>query len=218
MRHNSSVTTNAFTTALADSPAVRRADATTMADRIRASAREDIRQHGILGLRVTRVAERAYCSVTQIYRHFEDRDGLLADVLAELYAEMSEQTITAAIANLSAMPVISVRDVIDLLPMPSGVTHREESLLRSQILAVATVNSELRDRLAEIAQATYPRWGAACDLVESRLVPGETFDRRAVFVLLLNSNLFYNSLLDDMAITDDEYRQFLFDAFTMRRN
>jgi hypothetical protein len=37
-----------------------------------------------------------------------------------------------------------------------------------------------------------------------------------VFVVLLNSNLFYNSLLDEHGINDDEYRAFMIDAFRMK--
>ena len=188
----------------------------SLPDRIRTSALEDIRSYGILGLRVTRVAKRANCSVTQIYRHFEDRDGLLADVLALIFQEIATKNIEASLAALSSMTTISVPDIVDILPLPSKVAAREESLLRSQILAVATVNKALRDRLAEIAQAVWPRWVEACDIVDRRLAPGESFDRRVVFVVLMNSNLFYNSLLDDNGISDEEYRQFMIDAFRMR--
>ena len=188
----------------------------SLPDRIRTSALEDIRSYGILGLRVTRVAKRANCSVTQIYRHFEDRDGLLADVLALIFQEIATKNIEASLAALSSMTTITVPDIVDILPPPSTVAAREESLLRSQILAVASVNKALRDRLAEIAQAVWPRWVEACDIVDRRLAPGESFDRRVVFVVLMNSNLFYNSLLDDNGISDKEYRQFMIDAFRMR--
>lgn len=188
-----------------------------LAERIRVSARADISKYGVLGLRVTRVANRAHCSVTQIYRHFEDRDGLLADVLARIYEEISEKTIQGFMSILERMTVISVRDVIEMLPTPSGILDREESLLRAQILAVASVNPALRARLSEIARAIYPKWSAACDLVESRLPDGESFDRRVVFVMILNSNLMYNSLLGELATTDDEYKSFMYDAFTMKK-
>lgn len=185
-------------------------------DRIRASALDDIRLYGILGLRVTRVAKRANCSVTQIYRHFDDRDGLLADVLSGLFREITTRNIESSIAALSAMDSITVPDLVSILPMPSNITKREDTLLRSQILAVATVNHTLRDGLADIAKSVWPRWVEACDIIEARLAPGESFDRRVVFVVLLNSNLFYNSLLDEHGINDDEYRAFMIDAFRMK--
>lgn len=191
-------------------------NASDLKDRIRASAREDIRLFGILGLRVTRVAKRAHCSVTQIYRHFEDRDGLLAEVLSQIFEEITTRNIEDTLIALSSKPHLTIAEVVDILPMPSKVTEREESLLRSQILAVATVNSNLRDRLADIAQRVYPRWIEACEIAESRLPKGQPFDRRVVFMILMNSNLFYNSLLDDLGVSDDEYREFLVDTFSMR--
>lgn len=187
-----------------------------LADRIRDSAREDIRLFGILGLRVTRVAKRAHCSVTQIYRHFEDRDGLLAEVLAQIFEEIATSNIESTLAALTSKSSLTIEDVVDILPMPSKVTEREESLLRSQILAVATVNPDLRDRLAAIAQRIYPRWVEACEIVEGRLPPGQSFDRRVVFIVLMNSNLLYNSLLDDKGVTDDEYRNFMIEVFSLR--
>jgi AcrR family transcriptional regulator len=190
--------------------------AENLADRIRTSAIEDIRLYGILGLRVTRVAKRANCSVTQIYRHFDDRDGLLADVLARIFRDISTRNIESSITALSAMKSISIPNLVSILPMPSNITTREEALLRSQILAMATVNRTLRDALSDIAKSIWPRWVEACELVESRLAPGESFDRRVVFVVLLNSNLFYNSLLDEHGINDDEYRAFMIDAFRMK--
>lgn len=48
--------------------------------RILASARTEIERRGILGLRVADVARGAGTSITLIYRHFKDRDGLLAAV------------------------------------------------------------------------------------------------------------------------------------------
>ena len=192
------------------------ASAENLADRIRTSAIEDIRLYGILGLRVTRVAKRANCSVTQIYRHFDDRDGLLADVLARIFRDISTRNIESTITALAAMKSITIPNLVSILPMPSNITKREDTLLRSQILAVATVNHTLRDGLADIAKSVWPRWVEACDIIEARLAPGESFDRRVVFVVLLNSNLFYNSLLDENGITDDEYRAFMIDAFRMK--
>ena len=185
-------------------------------DRIRESALEDIRRFGILGLRVTRVAKRAHCSVTQIYRHFDDRDGLLADVLAGIFEQITTRNIENTISALTAMPELTIPNMVAILPGPSQAATSEEALLRSQILAVATVNPLLRMRLSEIARSVWPKWELACEIVEQRLPPGENFDRRVVFTVLLNTNLFYNSLLGDHAVTDDEYREFMIDAFRMR--
>ena len=52
------------------------------------SARREIELNGILGLRVADVAAGANYSLTQVYRYFGDRDGLLARVLGDLYEEI----------------------------------------------------------------------------------------------------------------------------------
>ena len=188
-----------------------------LADRIRDSAYEDIRRFGVLGLRVTRVANRAHCSVTQIYRHFGDRDGLLADVLARIFEQISIQTIEFFRTSLLAKPEVRVRDIVELLPTPSGVRKREESLLRAQILAVASTNPTLHSRLEEIVARNYPRWVENCEIAESRLAPGEHFDRRVIFIVLMNSNLYYNSLLGGNMVTDEQYREFMHDILSSRR-
>ncbi|MFZ9564130.1 MAG: hypothetical protein ACO3AT_02980, partial [Ilumatobacteraceae bacterium] len=128
----------------------------------------------------------------------------------------STRNIESTITALAAMKSITIPNLVSILPMPSNITNREEALLRSQILAMATVNRVLRDALSDIAKSIWPRWVEACELVESRLAPGESFDRRVVSVVLLNSNLFYNSLLDEHGITDDEYCTFMIDAFRMK--
>lgn len=186
-----------------------------LADLIRASAREDIRLYGILGLRVTRVARRAHCSVTQIYRCFEDRDGLLAAVLGDMFAEITSRRIRSVLSRLRQLEVITLDHVLDLIPTPSSVGHDDDVVFRSQILAMAAVNDGLRDRLSAIAGETYPSWVEACDIIEARLDRSQSFDRRVVLIGLLNSNLYYNSLLGDRATTDAEYRQYLRDALSM---
>ena len=52
----------------------------TTRESILASARAEIDQYGIIGLRLSAVAEKAQVSVPLIYKYFEDRDGLLAVV------------------------------------------------------------------------------------------------------------------------------------------
>ena len=186
-----------------------------LADLIRASAREDIRLYGILGLRVTRVARRAHCSVTQIYRCFEDRDGLLAAVLGDMFSQITSHRIRSVLNRLRQLEVITLDHVLDLIPTPSSVGHDDDVVFRSQILAMAAVNDGLRDRLSAIAGETYPSWVEACDIIEARLDRSQSFDRRVVLIGLLNSNLYYNSLLGDRATTDAEYRQYLRDALSM---
>lgn len=60
------------------------------------SARTEIEKHGVLGLRVLDVAAGAHCSVTQIYRYFGSRNGLIAHALGDLYQELLDAGLDAA--------------------------------------------------------------------------------------------------------------------------
>jgi hypothetical protein len=54
-------------------------------------------------------------------------------------------------------------------------------------------------------------WSAS---LVARLPEGQVFDERVIFVLIFNQLLYYNTLLGDEAVTDDEYLQFLRDKMT----
>ena len=56
-------------------------------ERILQATRARIKQDGILGLRVADIANDAETSITLIYKYYRDRDGLLAQVLSDMYSE-----------------------------------------------------------------------------------------------------------------------------------
>jgi AcrR family transcriptional regulator len=56
-------------------------------ERILQATRARLKQDGIIGLRVADVAKDAETSITLIYKYYRDRDGLLAQVLGDMYAE-----------------------------------------------------------------------------------------------------------------------------------
>ena len=63
----------------------------TTRESILASARAEIDQYGIIGLRLSSVAEKAKVSAPLIYKYFDDRDGLLAVVLGDWYEEFTNK-------------------------------------------------------------------------------------------------------------------------------
>ena len=63
-------------------------------ERILAAAKHELHEVGILGLRVQEVAKIANTSVSLIYKHFEDRDGLLAQVLGDMSISASKLAIS----------------------------------------------------------------------------------------------------------------------------
>jgi AcrR family transcriptional regulator len=178
------------------------------------SARAEVEKHGILGLRVAEVAANAHYSVSIIYRYFGDRDGLLAQVLGDLYEEILDRTAKRLASSIPATGPLTVDQLIALAPKPSDAYTNPDLKLRLQILAVAATNPALETRLKTIAQARFKllkEWSAS---TVARLPEGQVYDERIFFIVIVNQLLYYNTLLGDDAVTDEEYYQFLKDKVT----
>lgn len=173
------------------------------------SARIEVVEQGILGLRVAEVAARANCSITQIYRYFGDRNGLLARVLGDIYEESIEYAFSSYYNKMKAFGVITVDDIIDSLVLPSQYAALKGQEVRLQILAASVNNVELRERIKKVSQDYVPKWDEGLDYIEAHLEPGTTIDRRVFTIMLLLQNMYYRTLLDDKGFTDEEYRQFI---------
>lgn len=180
------------------------------------SARDQIEAKGILGLRVAEVAEGAHCSLTQIYRYFGDRDGLLAQVLGDYYEEVLDFSFEQYMKRMKALPVITIEDLVQNLPTPSEYAAMSRQEIRLQILAVAGKNPELQDRLMEVTQRHHDLWEQGLNYVEEHLEPGVKIDRRVFTIMLLVQTMYYRTLLGDKGFTDEEYRQFLRDTLRAR--
>lgn len=180
-----------------------------------ASTREELKKNGILGLRVADVAEGAHCSITQIYRFFGDRDGLLAQVLGDMYDEIVSGAFDAYMEKIRQMETLTVDDLVKFLPLPSQPQSMQNQELRMQILATSVNNAQLRQRIEAITKTVYSNWQQAVDEVEQKLPKGVRVDWRVVNIMLLVQNMYYRTLLGDEGFTDEEYRQFLKDKFTL---
>ena len=178
------------------------------------SARAEVEKNGILGLRVAEVAANAHYSVSIIYRYFGDRDGLLAQVLGDLYEEILDRAAHRLATGLPASGPLTIDQIVSLAPMPSEADTNPDLKLRLQILAVAATNPELEARLKSIAQTRLQQMKAWSQAVKSRLPEGQIFDDRILFILIVNQLLYYNTLLGDDAVTDEEYFRFLKDKIT----
>lgn len=183
-------------------------------DRILTSARQNIEEHGILGLRVADVAEQAFSSVTQIYRYFGNRDGLLARVLGDIYEEFLRSGLEWVMENLSRQDPLTVQGIVDSLPSPTEPRSRKNQEVRLQILAAAVNNEPLRDRLEEITVRHHDEWNEALDYAESRLEPGTGFDRRVFMIGLTMQMGYYRTLMGEKGFTEEDYRRYLLDKLT----
>lgn len=175
------------------------------------SARAEIEKNGILGLRVAEVAANAHYSVSIIYRYFGDRDGLIAQVLGDLYEEILDRTAQRLSASIPAEGPVTIDQIISLAPKPSEVERNPDSRLRLQILAVAATNPALEARLKDIAQTRFKVLKDFAAHLKSRLPEGQVFDERVVLIMIVNQLLYYNTLLGEHAVNDADYFAFLKD-------
>jgi AcrR family transcriptional regulator len=178
-------------------------------DAILRSARQAIFNFGILGLRVADVAAASNTSITQIYRFFRSRDGLLARVLGDIYDEQSRETVDAYMSRLPACRQLTIDDLVDNMPAeltPDLIKFHE---LRLQILAASVHNSDLHERLKMCSQNIVTLWNDALDELEEKMAPGEEFDRRFFTMVLSQQTPYYRTLFEEKFFTVEEFRDFL---------
>jgi AcrR family transcriptional regulator len=183
-------------------------------DMLLTSARQQIEENGVLDLRVLDVARDANCSVTQIYRYFGSRNGLIAHALGDLYQELLDENYEAARNYLGTSGPLTVDHVMGVFISPLMLAQAPRMAVRLQILAVASTIPELEQRLTEISKRQFEKWIATIENVKSRLPAGVIFEDRAITVDLLLTMPYYARLLDreDLhgAVYVDWMRQKLF--------
>ena len=122
----------------------------TSRERIKLAAREELRDSGILGLRMEVVAEKAQVSVPLIYKYYKNREGLLTEVLSELYDGDSYEKLAAYAEVFEQMESPTVDDIAILFATVQQGFRSLDRWRRLQILAASAEIPELRTRLAAI--------------------------------------------------------------------
>ena len=164
---------------------------------------------GILGLRVADVASDANCSITQIYRFFRNRDGLLARVLGDIYDDQSTMAVEQYVGRLPKDSALTINDLVSAVPIVMTGEQVKFHELRLQILAASIHNKELNDRLKVCSQNLYEMWKASLGEIHLRMAPGENFDERVFFMVFAQQNPYYRTLIDETFFTPEEYKEFL---------
>ena len=184
----------------------------TTRDLILASARADIDQHGIIGLRLSAVAEKAHVSVPLLYKYFEDRDGLLAVVLGDWYEEFVFQYRSMIDHWIDNAEQISLEQFAQLSPKPGAGAMQKDREFRLKVLATALENPQLHQRIRHLTNEAHA-WGeATMDRAIPKLPKGDRhFDRRFFSLLLFNTLFVFNDMLDTEPISDADYTAFLVD-------
>ena len=182
----------------------------TTRENILASARAEIDRYGIIGLRLSAVAEKAQVSVPLIYKYFEDRDGLLAVVLGDWYEEFVFQYRSMIDNWIDGATQISLEEFAQLSPKPGAGARQKDREFRLKVLATALENPQLRLRVSKITNEAHNWSEQTMDRAIPKLPePDRHFDRRLFSWLLFNTMYVFHDMLDSKPIEDEEYISFL---------
>jgi AcrR family transcriptional regulator len=178
-------------------------------ERILIATRARIKLDGIIGLRVADVAKDAETSITLIYKYHRDRDGLLARVLGDMYAEFRTAFHTKIEDWLATKDSLTLEEFVLLMPNPEEETKHARDF-RVQVLATALENPELHKSIKAETEKMY-RWMR--DTIEANRhklpVEDQGFDIRFFTVIMFNIMFVYYDLVDEDKISADEYRAML---------
>lgn len=181
-------------------------------ERIKAAARQELSDSGILGLRMEVVAEKADVSVPLIYKYYKNRDGLLTEVLSELYDGESYEKLAAYVEIFEQMESPSVDDIAILF---ANVQQGFRSLTRWKRLQVLAASAEIPALRARLADIHLDQQRRVIDFLEVAIrtvaskYPGTTEESIAVAVKLaaplasLIMTQSFGSVLDDLIDYED---------------
>jgi AcrR family transcriptional regulator len=96
------------------------------------------------------VAEKAQVSVPLIYKYYKNREGLLTEVLSELYDGDSYEKLAAYVEVFEQMESPTIDDIAILFATVQQGFRSLDRWKRLQILAASAEIPELRTRLAAI--------------------------------------------------------------------
>jgi AcrR family transcriptional regulator len=122
----------------------------TSRERIKSAARQELNDSGILGLRMEVVAEKANVSVPLIYKYYKNREGLLTEVLSELYDGDSYEKLSAYVEIFEQIESPTIDDITIMFATVQQSFRVLSRWKRLQILAASAEIPELRTRLAAI--------------------------------------------------------------------
>jgi AcrR family transcriptional regulator len=179
-------------------------------ERIIAAARVEVEAKGILGLRVQDVAQNAKVSVPLIYKYFIDRDGLLAEVLGEMFEEFVLEQLDASEAYFNALESPTVDDLLAVLALPQQDFRRPRRWQRMQILAASMEIPTLRARLSLVQNILHERLVSFMETAVRRITHQEPKISCAALAMLVQSYGFgfvLNDLLEEGGggVTDEQF-------------
>jgi AcrR family transcriptional regulator len=173
-------------------------------------ATAEIDAYGIIGLRLSSVAQKAQVSVPLIYKYFDDRDGLLAVVLGDWYEEFVFRYRAMIDGWIDSASTITLEEFAQLSPKPQAGAMQKDREFRLQVLATALENPQLHRRIKAQTIDAHAWSTRAIDRVIPKLPESDRhFDRRFFSLLLFNTMYVFYDLLDTERIDDEQYISFL---------
>jgi AcrR family transcriptional regulator len=173
-------------------------------------ATAEIDAYGIIGLRLSSVAQKAQVSVPLIYKYFDDRDGLLAVVLGDWYEEFVYRYRATIDGWIDSASRITLEEFAQLSPKPQAGAMQKDREFRLQVLATALENPQLHHRIKALTIDAHAWSTTAIDRVIPKLPESDRhFDRRFFSLLLFNTMYVFYDLLDTERIDDEQYISFL---------
>ena len=173
-------------------------------------ATAEIDAYGIIGLRLSSVAQKAQVSVPLIYKYFDDRDGLLAVVLGNWYEEFVYRYRATIDGWIDSASRITLEEFAQLSPKPQAGAMQKDREFRLQVLATALENPQLHRRIKAQTIDAHAWSTRAIDRVIPKLPESDRhFDRRFFSLLLFNTMYVFYDLLDTERIDDEQYISFL---------
>ena len=172
----------------------------------------EISEHGILGLRMSRIARNAGVTIPLISKYFGSRNGLLAVALGDWYEDYINQTRAKIDSWIDSSAKLTLEEFLILTPKPKQIGNRKLREFRLQILAVAIENKELGDRIKVITSDVYEWVNDAVRRGKEKLPEDDKhFDSRIFSILLFNLMYVFTDLIEDVEIDDISYSRFLVD-------
>ncbi len=177
--------------------------------RILQATRARIKQDGIIGLRVSDISNDAETSITLIYKYYRDRDGLLAQVLGDMYSEFRAAFHAKIEDWLATKDSLTLEEFVYLMPNPEEETKYARDF-RLQVLATALENPALHARIKSETTNMY-RWMRDTIEANRHKLPeaDRGFDARFLTVIMFNIMFVYYDLVDDDKLSADDYRVML---------
>lgn len=181
-------------------------------ERIVEAARDEVLSKGILGLRVQDVAAKAKVSVPLIYKYFEDRDGLLAEVLGRMFEEVVLEYVEASEEYFAHLDNPTIDDLAAVFARPSEELRRGRRWLRVQIMAASMEIPALRERLSVVQGYINERTSQFMAMAQERIAGRVVISPRALAIAVqaTGMGLVLNDLVDDSdKLTDDEHYEMI---------